>query len=453
MGSRSISNSQSKKSLGFSGAVAIGIGGMVGGGIFAVLGEAVSLAHGATPVAFAIAGALALMTAYSYARLSVAFPSEGGTVVFLDRAFGVDLATGTLNLLLWMSYLVTLALYASAFGAYAMTFLGDGAPPWMKNVLISAGIILPVAINLFGSSLVSRSETAVVIVKLALLSLVIIAGWPAMEPGRLAISRWDSPLSIVAAGMAIFVAYEGFELIANSAADVENPRRTLPRAFFTSVGLVVLLYVLIAIVVVGSVAPDRIAAVKDYALAEAARPALGELGFRIVGLAALLATFSAINATLYGGARLGYVLARDGELPVALERRAWNEPAFGILLIGAVSLLLANLLDIAAIATVASAGFLLVFGVTNIAAARLAKSIGGNPWVPSLGALSCLAALVVLLISTWAHTPIVIGLLVAFVGGALIFELTYGRLKRGPFRLWEDVEDIVHRLEEFETHS
>ncbi|HGY90424.1 MAG TPA: APC family permease [Planctomycetes bacterium] len=453
MRSKSGSAAQGGKTLGVVGAVAIGIGGMVGGGIFAVLGEAVSLAHGATPVAFSLAGLIALMTAYSYARLSVAFPSQGGTVVFLDRAFRKDLATGALNTLLWVSYLVTLALYASAFGAYALTFVGEGSPGWVGHALVSLGIILPVGINLFGSAIVSRSETTVVVVKLVLLALVIIAGWPFLHTERLATSSWGSPLSLIAAGMTIFVAYEGFELIANASADAREPRRTLPRAFFISVGLVIALYVLIAVVVVGSVPADRIAAVKDYALAEAARPALGEFGFRLVGLSALLATFSAINATIYGSARLGFVLARDGELPAILERRCWNEPAFGILLIGAISLLLANLLDIEAIASVASSGFLLIFGATNLAAFRLADDIGANRWVPLTGGVACLGALIVLLASSWRESPEVIWLFVVFVVGALVFEVTYGRLKRGPFKVWDDIEKVVHRLEELETHS
>lgn len=96
--------------------VALGVGGMVGGGIFAVLGLAVQLAHGGTPVAFAVAGGVALVTAYSYARLSVTFPSQGGTVTFIDRAIGVDLLAGSLNMLLWFSYIVMLALYSSALG-------------------------------------------------------------------------------------------------------------------------------------------------------------------------------------------------------------------------------------------------------------------------------------------------------------------------------------------------
>ena len=103
--------------------VAIGVGGMVGGGIFAVLGLAVQLAHGGTPVAFALAGVVALLTTYSYAKLSVAYPSRGGTVTFLDRAFGAGMFTGSLNVLLWLSYVVMLSLYAFAFGSYGATFL------------------------------------------------------------------------------------------------------------------------------------------------------------------------------------------------------------------------------------------------------------------------------------------------------------------------------------------
>ena len=112
-----------KGKLGFWAVVAIGVGGMVGGGIFAVLGLAVQLAHGGTPEAFALAGVVALLTTYSYAKLSVAYPSRGGTVTFLDRAFGAGMLTGSLNVLLWLSYVVMLSLYAFAFGSYGSTFL------------------------------------------------------------------------------------------------------------------------------------------------------------------------------------------------------------------------------------------------------------------------------------------------------------------------------------------
>ena len=126
--------------------------------------------------------------------------------------------------------------------------------------------------------------------------------------------------------MLIFVAYEGFELIANASAEIKNPEKTLPKAFALAVGLVVALYVLIAFVVVGSLSPSQIADSADFALAQAASTSLGHSGFILVSISAVLATFSAINATLYGSARLSFTIATEGELPAVLETRAWNQP-------------------------------------------------------------------------------------------------------------------------------
>jgi len=113
--------------IGFLEAVSIGVGGMVGGGIFAVLGLAVGVGEGGTFIAFLVAGVVALLTTYSYARLSVALPSQGGTVEFLNQAFGAGRVAGALNVLLWLSYVVTTSLYAFAFGSYGSTFLSEGA--------------------------------------------------------------------------------------------------------------------------------------------------------------------------------------------------------------------------------------------------------------------------------------------------------------------------------------
>jgi amino acid transporter len=416
------------------GAAAIGVGGMVGGGIFAVLGTAVSVAGGGTPIAFLIAGAAALMTSYAYAKLSVRYPSAGGTVVFLDRAFGVDLATGSLNLLLWLSYLVTIALYASAFGAYGATFFPSAAP-WQKHALISAGILLPAIINVLNAEIVSKSETFVVVAKLALLALVVVAGVPHVDFARLAPGTWSDPLSLIVGGMVIFVAYEGFELIANAAEDVRQPERTLPRAFYLCVGFVIVLYVLVAIVTVGCVPGEEIAKAKDYALAEAAMPALGHVGFVLVAVSALMATFSAINATIYGNARLGYSLAKDGELPQLLKRKTWHRPLSGVLLTAVLSLLLANLVDLTSIAIMGSAGFLAIFAAVNAASFRLAKQAGANRFICGAGTLTCVVALVALLYNAYENNPHALWVFLAMVGASVLFEIVYPRLRKRTFRL------------------
>ncbi len=131
------------------------------------------------------------------------------------------------------------------------------------------------------------------IVKIALLVLIIIASASHVDIERLSPAQWGSSFSIVVAGMVIFVAYEGFELIANTAEDIKNPKTNLPKAFYGSVLLVILLYILIAVITVGTVLENQLMEAKDYALAVAAKPALGQVGFTIVAIAALLATFSA----------------------------------------------------------------------------------------------------------------------------------------------------------------
>jgi amino acid transporter len=420
--------------IGIIGATAIGVGGMVGGGIFAVLGTAVTIAGSDTPLAFVLAGIIALLTAYSYAKLSVAFPCSGGTVVFLHRAFGIDLATGTLNVMLWLCYLVTIALYASAFGAYAETFFANPAP-WLLHLLISIAIIVPSLINLLNSDIVGKSEIYVVGAKLLLLAIVIVAAIPGTDFSRIDVAHIDNPVSLIAGGMVIFVAYEGFELIANAAEEVKSPAHTLPIAVYASVLFVLVLYVLIAVVTVGSLDPAVIPEVKDYALAEAAKPSLGHAGFVLVSLSALLATFSAINATIYGNARLGYTLARDGELPEPLEHKIWHRPVAGVLLTALLSLLLANLVELTGIAIMGSAGFLIIFAVVNLSNLKLARTTGANRTVAAMGFISCIAALITLLYHTAEDNPASLAVVIGMVVSALLFEIIYPFLSGRELRL------------------
>ncbi len=418
------------KGIGFLEATTIGIGGMVGGGIFAVLGLAVELARGGAPLAFAIAGVVALLTAYSYARLSVRFPSQGGTVSFLDRAFGPGLCTGTLNILLWLSYIVMLSLYAYAFGSYGATFFPEAEQALWKHLLITASVLGITGLNLLSADLIGKAEDWVVGLKLAILLLFVALGLRGIDPSRLAVAAWSPPLELVTGGMIIFLAYEGFELIANAAGDARNPGKTLPRAFFVATGFVLLLYVLIAAVAVGSLPVERIVAAKDYALAVAARPFLGRTGFLLITVAALLSTASAINATVYGAARLSYVIAKDGELPAILEKKVWNEPLEGLLITAGGTLLIANLFDISSLSTMGSAGFLLIFAAVNGANARLAKQTGSRRWLSLTAMLLCIVALGCLLWQTWSQRPARLLVLVAMLGLSFAIEAGF-RLATG----------------------
>lgn len=421
------------KNIGLFGAIAIGVGGMVGGGIFAVLGEAVSLAKGATAIAFLVAGIVALLTSYSYAKLSVAYQNRGGTVVFIDNAYHHNLLSGSMNLFLWLSYLVTIALYATAFASYGLTFFKNPHDPWLKHALISFAILLPSAINLLKASFVSRSESFIVAIKIILLVVIIVFGAAHVDTARLAPGSWDSPFSIAVAGMIIFVAYEGFELIANTAEEIKDPEKNLPRALYGSVGFVIVLYILVATITVGSVSQHQLMIAKDYALAIAAEPTLGHVGFIIVSIAALLATFSAINATIYGNARLGYIIAKEGRLPEILDKEKQDIPVFGVIITALISLLIANSIDLTEIAIIGSAGFLLIFSIVNISAYKLVDDINADKRLLLISSIVSTLALFTLLFYTYLKTPHAISVFFLFVIFSFLFEFIYGRYMRGHF--------------------
>jgi len=426
--------------LGFWEVSAIGVGGMVGGGIFAVLGLSVELTRGGAPLAFLLAGLVALATSYSYARLSVACPSAGGTVTFLDRAFGSGLLTGSANILLWLSYIVMLSLYAYAFGSYGATFFAPADQVLWKHVLITAIVTGVTGLNLLNARFIGEAEDWIVLIKLTILFVFIGAGVWGVDPGRLAPAAWSSPLLLVAGGMIIFLAYEGFELIANAADDVREPRKNLPRAFYASVCFVLALYVLVAVVTVGSLPLGQIVDAKDYALAEAAKPSLGHAGFVLITIAAMLSTTSAINATLYGSARLSYMIARDGELPAQLEEKFWGRPAAGLLITAVATLGFANLVDLSSLSTLGSAGFLLIFAGVNAANLRLAKETGSRRWLSLLGAILCLLALGSLIWQTATTSPHRLWILLAMAGGAFLVEASF-RLVTGRSRYFRKTDD------------
>ncbi|AEA46193.1 amino acid permease [Archaeoglobus veneficus] len=384
-----------RKKIGFWEAFSIGVGGMIGGGIFAVLGLSIQLSKSAAPIAFLLAGLIALTTAYSYARLSVRYPSEGGTIEFIVRAYGTGLLSGTLNVLLLASYIVMISLYAYAFGSYGANVLDFTNPIITKHLLTTFAIVLFTSINALGAVISGKTEDLLVAFKLAVLLIVAGAGMAFVDAARLSPSNWADPVSIVAGGMIIFLAYEGFELIANTGSDVEDPS-ILPKAFYAAVLLVIAIYVMIAVVTVGNLPYDVIIKARDYALAAAAEPPLGEIGFWLVTFAALASTSSAINATLYGTARASYMVAKYGQLPKAVEKPLWKEAYEGLLIISILSLLFANTASLESISTAGSSGFLLIFLFVNIAALKLRDSVKLNPVVPAAGATLTFVALVTL---------------------------------------------------------
>ena len=422
------------KKIGLKEAMSIGIGGMVGGGIFAVLGLAAALAKGGTPISFLIAGLIALITSYSYVKLSLKYPDRGGTVKFINQGFGISIFSGGINNLLWFSYIIMLSLYASAFGSYAPNLLELTSDKVIDSHIYATAIVLIAAfINYYSIVVVGKIESYAVVIKLIILlgfvgfGLYGLFGNPHLE--QLSPEHWESPFKLLTAGMVIFVAYEGFELIANAAPDIENPEKNIPRAYYWSVIFVIFLYIIIAAITVGSLAFSEIATAQDYVLAEAAKPMLGKVGFTIITVAALISTFSAINASLYGGSKVNYEIAVDDELPKQFTCQLWNQP-IGLLITTIATIILVNTLKLESISTAGSVGFLLIFSIVNFTGFKLSKEINGKKSIPIIGAVLCFLAMIALLVQHYSVSKIDVFIALGIIAFSFLVEYIYKKTER-----------------------
>lgn len=281
--------------------------------------------------------------------------------------------------------------------------------------------------------MVGKIESYAVIIKLVILISFVFVGVYGLianqNLSQLSMSHWESPISLLAGGMVIFVAYEGFELIANATPDIENPTKNIPKAYYYSVLFVILLYVIIAIVTVGSLPFSTIATAEDYVLAEAAKPMLGQIGFTIITVAALISTFSAINASLYGGSRVSYEIAEDDELPHELTHKLWNQPV-GLMITAVVTLVITNTLPLESISLAGSVGFLLIFAAVNYIGYKLRTKIQGNSVIPLLGFVLCSMAALTLIIQQFPSNQfgVIIALLIILI--CFLLEWFYKRTQR-----------------------
>jgi amino acid transporter len=425
----------SANQVGFAAAVSIGIGGMVGAGIFSILGVVAQVAGGAMWLSFLVGGIVALLSTYSYAKLGATFPSAGGAVHFLVESFGDGVLAGGVNLFMWAGYIISLALYAIAFGHYAATFYTTNPSPWAVKGLAVGAVVVLMVVNAFGAKLMGRSETFIVAVKVAILALFAGVGIWFIHPEHLSPSLWGGPQSILFGAGVLFIGYEGFGLVTNAAADMQNPRTMLPRALYTSVLLVIVIYLAVAVTVTGNLTTGQIQAAQDYALAEAAKPFLGNFGFRLIAIAALFSTASAINATLFGSANVCYMIAKDGELPIGLSRSDWRQMTGGLLLTTILVIVVTLTFDLSGIAMMGSAAFLLVYAIVNAGHLRVLKQTGANAAIVWLSLLTCLAVFISLARYTYEQQPAAITALVVIALFSFVLEAIYRRLSGRKIRL------------------
>jgi amino acid transporter len=424
----------SKKPIGFWSAVSMGIGAMVGAGIFALLGEASAISGSAVYISFILGGVIALFSGYSFGKLGARYPSSGGIVEYLSQAYGASVFTGTMGIIMYFAAIVSLSLIAKAFGNYAITFLPTDSASHLWRHVFSIGIILLfVLINLSGAKDVAIWERITVGIKFIVLAGLATAGIAVLNPELLSTSHYP-PINNIFFSLAItFFAYEGFRVISNVAEDMPNPSKTLPRAMVASILLVMLLYVAIAFAVFGNLPVDKVVAAKDFALAQAALPIFGHIGFSLVAVTALIATASAINANLYAVTNVTYQLAKDGELP-SLYGRPILHSREGLVVSGIFVIISLLLFDLSEIASIGSVSMLFIHSVTHIGHLRLSAETGASRILVVLAALFSSVTMMISLIYIYRESDHVIIILIGFVFVAVITEISLRKLNKKEIR-------------------
>ena len=416
------------------GAAFLGIGAMVGAGIFALLGQAGTVAGSAVWLSFLLAGIVAALLGYTVVKLGVKYPSSGGLIAYLLQGFGNGRLVGIAS---WLGYFAAIVIVCSmvavAFGSYATSlFIGDDAAAGWDNIFSSAIVLAMVAINLIGARFVDRAQSLIVVILLAVFAVFVAVTIVDIDFDLLAFSGYPSFSDIVASVALTFFAYLGFSVITFTVGDLRDPARELPRAMYFALGVTTLTYVLIAIGVFGTLTVEEVIGFGETAIAEAARPALGDAGFVIMAIAALLATASSVNATLYASGGLTAMLAEVGQFPTFFGRNSRLGKHSGLLITGALVLVVANLVDLSAIASVGSACSLIIFLLVGIAAYKLRSETGSAAPIVLLGIAATITVLVFFGVDTLRNAPETFSAIIGIALLAVILDLVWKRVRTTP---------------------
>ena len=308
---------------------------------------------------------------------------------YLVQGFGEGVFSGSAGVLFYFSQLIAIAAVAKSFGTYAATFLPleSGATDYFALGIVGFFAL----INLLGASLVAKSENIIVFIKVTV--LVIFTGIALFYINPTLLGSADMPPvkeMLFAIGLTFF-AYQGFSVITNTVEDMENPSKTMLKAMVITIVLVGLLYVLTSLAVLGNLPLSEVIQSKDYALAEAAKPIFGALGFKIMAATALLATASAINATLYAATEIGYTLAKEGELPKVYTYNIFHSYE-GLIVSALLIVPMILFLNLAEVTTIAALVVLIIQGITHVGHLFRLKETGANVYAV-LGAVVSMFAI------------------------------------------------------------
>ena len=408
----------------------IGVGAMVGAGIFSLLGTAGEVAGAAVWLSFVLAGIIAALQGYSFARLGARYPSAAGLIEYINRSFGLGHASTVIAWLAYASNGIVTAMVAVSFGSYASSALAGGDVAWVKPFAVLL-VVAMTLLNIAGSTFVARVQSLVVFVVVGILTVFAVVTMANADWTLLAPAGYPSIRHIVSSVALTFFAFLGFGIVTFTAKDLREPAKQLPRAMTIAIGLAAIVYVGVALGVFGTLTVPEVIEAGPTAIAVAAKPILGDVGFWMMTVTALFATAGATNAGLYPAAGLSEELARTSQFPTVMGRKVGGRANVGLLIVAVAVALLAIGYDLSAIASIGSAVALMVFTLVSIGHLRIRSDTGANVWVLLLAIGTAGISLLVFVFTTLIQEPASIVALIVILLLSVGLDLWWSSRKRG----------------------
>jgi amino acid transporter len=406
----------------------IGVGAMVGAGIFSLLGAAGEVAGAAVWLSFALAGVIAALQGYSFAKFGARYPSAAGMLEYVNRGFGEGHVATVTAWLVYGANIIVTAMVALSFGSYASAMFAGGNVAAIKAFAVVV-VVAMTALNVAGSTLVARVQSLVVFVVVGILAVFAAVTMANADPSLLAPSGYPGLQAIVSGVALTFFAFLGFGVVTFTAKDLADPSRQLPRAMAIAIGLAAAIYVAVALGVFGTLTVPEVIAAGPTAIAVAAEPVLGKAGYWLMSITALFATAGATNAGLYPAAGLCEQLASTGQFPGLMGRRIAGRAPAGLVVAAVAILVLVIGFDLSSIASIGSAVALTIFALVTVGHLRVRAQTGARLSLLVLALATAGVTLITFVFTTLIQEPASMVTLAAIVALSIGLDVAWARLR------------------------
>ncbi len=423
-------------SLSLAATVAMGTGVMIGAGIFALTGQVAEYAGDLFPLAFLLAAIISGFSAYTYIRVTSKYPSAGGIAMILEKAYGKTMMTGACALLMAFSMIINESLVARTFGTYTLQLFNVDNPSWQVPVLAVGLIVLAFLINIAGNKLIGAISKLTAVIKiLGIIGFAVAALWAAgwsFQPAAGGLADSTSATGFLAGVALAILAYKGFTTITNSGGEVDNPHQNVGRAIMISLVICVVVYMLVALGVGSTLTVDEIVKAKDYSLAEASRPALGDYGVWFTVAIAIVATSSGLLASIFAVSRMLAMLTDMNIIPHRHFGMPGDIQKHTLVYTVVIAAFLAAFFDLSRIASLGAIFYLVMDIAIHWGVLRhLREDVKAKAWVLVSAIVLDAAALVAFFIIKGGADPMIVIIAVVSIAAIFAFEKYFLARRRG----------------------